>query len=256
MKVQTLVVTINQTDHSLTEKMNIQTNAVVGNQCDRDAVEVFDYNGNTITYLSHKTTGVGRNRNTVLMRADAEICILADDDMTFLDGYEKRVMQWFEEIPKADVLIFNLQESVPRRYAHRQVERISWYNYRRYGAARIVFRRDAVLRNGIHFNVMFGGGSPYSCGEDTLFLDACLKAGLKIYGVPDTLASIQDGDSTWFTGYHDKYFFDRGVLYYTLSKRLCGLLAIHNCIKHRKRYAQYGWLNAILQMMKGIRSVK
>ena len=45
MKVQVLVATMNQKDHTLLEKMNIQSDVIVGNQCDYNLVEEFEYCG-------------------------------------------------------------------------------------------------------------------------------------------------------------------------------------------------------------------
>lgn len=255
MKVETLVVTTNQTDHSLPERMNLETDAVVGNQCGRDEVEVFVYNGHRVQYVSTATRGVGINRNQILMRAEGDYLVLADDDMTLLNGYESVVCQWFEKLPDADILVFNL-EGGKKRHVNTSVCKINRFNYGKYGAARLVLRAGAVRFSGVLFHTMFGGGCAYSCGEDTLFLKECLRAGLRIYGVPDAIASIRDGDSTWFTGYNDKYFFDRGVLYYALNPRTCRLLSLYHCLKHRGRYQAYGWKKAYRQMKKGIESVK
>lgn len=255
MTVQTLVVTTNQLNNDIVEKMNLKTDTIIGNQCGVDRMEEFIHNGSKIQMLSLSTKGVGKNRNEVLMRANADVCVLADDDMCFFDNYEDLVVTWFERLPQADILIFNLEEAKPRRHKFEEVQRINWLNYRKYGAARIAFRLRPILLNGIMFNMMFGGGCPYSCGEDTLFLDTCLRKGLKIYGVPATLASITDGNSTWFQGYNDKYFFDRGVLYYIQNKRLCKFQAVYHCVKYRKKYSQYGVKKAIKQIMKGIQSI-
>ena len=69
MKIQTLIVTTGQTDHSLLEKMNVQTDTIVGNQCDRNEVEIFEYNGYGIRWISMCERGVGLNRNTVMRTA-------------------------------------------------------------------------------------------------------------------------------------------------------------------------------------------
>ena len=255
MKIQTLVVTTAQQDCSLPEKMNLRTDAIIGNQCGRDEITEFEYNGHKIRYICTSTTGVGINRNETLQRAECDLCVLADDDMTFLDGYEETVREWFEKLPGADMLIFNL-EGGKKRYKCSKVERIHRLNYGRFGAARIAFRHKSVRFSGVTFHTMFGGGSEYSCGEDTLFLRACLRKGLKIYGVPAALAQIHDGDSTWFQGYTDKYFFDKGVLYYALNGRFCKLHALVHCLRYRKKYSDYGWKRAVQQMQKGMESVK
>lgn len=255
MNIQTLVVTTNQNDKGLPERMNLQTDAVIGNQCGREEVMEFEYNGHRIQFVSTGTRGVGINRNETLMRAGGDICVLADDDMTFLPGYETVVREWFEKLPRADMLIFNL-EGGKKRHKHGKVTRINRFNYGKYGAARLAFRLEPVRFSGVMFHTMFGGGCEYSCGEDTLFLRDCLRRGLKIYGVPASLAQIRDGDSTWFQGYTDRYFFDKGVLYYALNRYTCKAHAVIHCLRYRKKYSAYGWKNAVAQMMKGMDSVK
>ena len=255
MKIQTLVVTTDQNDYNLPAKMNIQTDAIVGNQCGREEFYKFEYNGRQIQYISTANQGVGKNRNEVLMRAGGDVCVLADDDMTFLPGYEDTVRSWFEKLPKADMLIFNL-EGGKKRYKHTRVTRINRLNYGRFGTARLAFRLKPLLFSGVMFHTQFGGGTAYSCGEDTLFLRDCLKKGIRIYGVPVSVAQIRDGESSWFRGYTDKYFFDKGVLYYVLNRRLCKVHALIHCFRYRKKYRDYGFLQAVKQMMKGIDSVK
>lgn len=255
MTIQTLVVTMNQADYSLPEHMNLQTDAIVGNQCDRNEITAFEYHGHEVQYVSSAMRGVGINRNEILMRASADICVLADDDMTFLDGYEDTVQHWFEKLPDADMLIFNL-EGGKKRYINTVPHRVRWLDYGKYGAARLAFRTGKVRFSGVMFHTMFGGGCQYSCGEDTLFLRDCLRKGLKIYGVPAAIARIEDETSTWFQGYTDQYFFDKGVLYYALSGRLCRLRAWFHGLRYRKEYREYGWKNAVKQMLKGIESVR
>ena len=89
MDLQVLVATMNQREYSLPEKMNIRSDAIIGNQCDRNEVIEINYEGYRIKYLSFAETGVGLNRNNALMRATADICVLADDDQIFVDGYEE-----------------------------------------------------------------------------------------------------------------------------------------------------------------------
>ena len=38
--VQVLVAAMNQTDHSLLDRMNIQSDAIIGNQCDYNSGEI------------------------------------------------------------------------------------------------------------------------------------------------------------------------------------------------------------------------
>ena len=93
MKIETLIVTMkNNNSQELLKKMNIQTDAIIANQCEENKIENFEYNKNNILKLNFNEKGVGLNRNNALMRSKADICILADDDMIFKDKYNEKVL--------------------------------------------------------------------------------------------------------------------------------------------------------------------
>lgn len=254
MRVQVLIATTDQHDYSLLEKMNIQSDAIVANQCNRNEIVEFDYKGHRIKYLSFKEKGVGLNRNNALMRADAELSIIADDDMIFVDGYVDIVKKHFRENPDVDVIIFNLLERNSSRYVIKKKFRVRYWNFMRFGAARLVFKTRSITKHGLFFNLHFGGGAEYSAGEDTLFLYDCLKHGLKIIAVPDAIAILtNDRGSSWFEGYTDKYFYDKGVLFAAMSKRWSKLLCLQFAIRRRKLFEkEKTWYEAYKLMLKGL----
>ncbi|MBA2134090.1 glycosyltransferase family A protein [Capillibacterium thermochitinicola] len=254
MNVQVLIATTDQHDYSLLEKMNIQSDAIVANQCNRNEIVEFDYKGHRIKYLSFKEKGVGLNRNNALMRADAELSIIADDDMIFVDGYVDIVKKHFRENPDVDVIIFNLLERNSSRYVIKKKFRVRYWNFMRFGAARLVFKTRSITKHGLFFNLHFGGGAEYSAGEDTLFLYDCLKHGLKIIAVPDAIAILtNDRGSSWFEGYTDKYFYDKGVLFAAMSKRWSKLLCLQFAIRRRKLFEkEKTWYEAYKLMLKGL----
>lgn len=258
MNVEVLVATMNQADHSLLKKMNIQSDAIVGNQCNRNEIEEFNYNGHRIKYLSFAEKGVGLNRNNTLMRATGEICIIADDDIVFNDGYIEMIKKSFIENPSADVIIFNLFEKKKSRYVIKEKFNVGYHNFMRFGATRIAFKRKSVVKYGISFNLMFGGGARFSAGEDTLFLLDCLRHKLKIIAVPEYIAELTESrDSSWFKGYTEKYFIDRGALFASISNRWAYLLCLQFVIRHHKRFSKNQTRKAALNLMrKGIKKYK
>lgn len=234
MKVQVLVAAMNQKDHNLLIKMNIQTDAIVGNQCDYNSVEKFLYGGHVVQYFNFSERGVGLNRNNALMRADGDILIFADEDEKFNDGYADIVAQAYQKIPDADAIIFNIT-TVGSDVGRREIKKISRVHLRNalnYGAARLTVRRDAIERENVVFHRQFGGGTMYSSGEDTLFIADLIKKGLKVYVYPANIASVDQSTSTWFEGYTEKYFYDKGALFAALSKKwgwlLCRLILFKN----------------------------
>lgn len=253
MKIQTLVATMNQTDYSLIDKMNIATDAIFGNQCDRNEVVDFLHKDKKIKWLSFAERGVGLNRNNALMRADADVIMLADDDMVFVDGYDAVIKEAYERLPQADVIIFDLHYPNESRKPITKIKKLTAKKCMRFGAARISARLESIRIHGISFNLCFGGGARFSSGEDSLFLMDCVSKGLKVYSYPVVIASLCDRESSWFFGFNDKFFFDKGVLFSLLYPKTCKLGALVYCIKKRKKFKEYGFLNAYRQMKNGIR---
>ena len=258
MKIQVLVAAMNQSDHSLPEKMHIDTDAIIGNQCDRNEIEEFQENGNTFRYLNFSERGVGLNRNNALMRADGDVVLFADDDMVYVDHYADIVSKAFCDHPDADVIAFNVKEKVPKRYVIRKAQKVGYLNYMRYATGRIAVRMKSVRNAGIYFNQCFGGGAEYAHGEDTLFLTDCLRKGLKFYAVPEYIAEYtEERASTWFTGYGEKYIKDQGVLYYTMSRRLYGLLCLQDAFRRRNDYKEFGsWISVYRTMIRSAREMR
>jgi len=244
MRIQVLVASMNQTDHSLVKRMNLQTDAIIGNQCDRNVIEKFEYDGHQITYLNFAERGVGLNRNNALMRADADVCLFADDDMVYKDGYSKIIQDAFERHPDADVLAFNLEEStakdghfIPKRKKIKKEMRVNFFNCLRYGTARIAVRLKKIRLNGIAFNLCFGGGTQYCHGEDNLFIVECLKNGMKMYSIPETIATLtEERKSSWNGGFDERYVMDQGMLYRCMSRRFWKILCLQDALRRHSSY--------------------
>ncbi len=250
MKIQVLVAAMNQIDFSLIEKMNIKSDAIVGNQCGRNSIEEFDVNGKRVVYLNFNEKGVGLNRNNALMRADADICLFADDDMVYEDDYVETVERAFLENPNADVVVFNLKEKVPTRKLITKKSKVGYLNYLRYGTARVAIRLNSVKKYGIYFNQCFGGGTQHCHGEDNLFLNACLKNGLKIVAVPKYIATLtEERESSWNNGYDEKYIKDQGILYRTLSRKWWWLLCFQDALRRHKSYKR-SFIDAYKMMVR------
>lgn len=220
------------------EKMNVQTDAIIINQCDRHSYKTIDYRNNKIDIYEFAERGVGLSRNMALMRAKADYCLITDDDMIYVDGYEKIVEGAFAQNKDADVIIFNLI-NCENRFKIKKKFNVGAFNYGRFGAARLAIRCSSIRKKEISFNLCFGGGAMYGAGEDCIFLRDCVKNGLKLVAVPISIAALdEESESTWFKGYNEKFFFDKGALFYVLSNKYAKLLCLRNLIKNRSLYKQ------------------
>ena len=255
MTLQILISTMHQTDYSLLEKMNIQSDAIVVNQCDHNEIVKFTYNGHDILWMSLDERQSSAAWNTALMRATADIILFSDEDVKYKDGYAETIKSAFENNQNADMLLFDLEAIGEVKHPEKPYtfRRVKWYNSMHYGAVHFACKREKVFARGLTFNLLFGGGAKYSCGEDSIFLADALKAGLKVWTIPGYIGTVTHGASTWFNGYTDKYFYDKGVLMGTIFGVMAYPLVVTLFLKNTGQAKDYGLKKAIGRAFKGIK---
>ncbi len=256
---EVLCATMRQTDFSKIKSMNIRTDVVFANQADRLAYEEYEFDGNLARMITTNLRGVGKNRNISLMFAKAEICLLADDDMVYVDDYEQIVLKAFEELPTADIIIFNI---VPVSHINKRkpaeitsVKRIRKWNRNPFGGPRIAFRTNSIKKANLWFTILFGGGCTYPSGEDSMWLSDARRSNLKIYAYPECIGSTDYSDSSWFEGYGQKYFFGKGAYYKVYHSRFMLLWALYFALRTTKK-AEIGLLKRIACLIDGMKAVE
>ncbi len=246
-RLQILVSAVNKDPHKLINSMEIASDAVIVNQLIGDDVPAgvapgdqdYEFDGFTARILNRREKGVGLSRNTAIDASDHEIIQFGDDDIVYDEGYADKIIAEFDAHPEADVLTFNVKAQEGREtYWNEDYARVTGLNYGRYPAYAICVRRQKLIDSGVRYSLLFGGGAPYMNGEDSLFLHDCLKAGLAIYRTDAVLGKEREGESTWFKGYTDKFFFDRGVLYHFLYGRMAKILGFRFLFNHRNDFCK------------------
>lgn len=251
MRVQVLASVMNQTLESIAGKMRLDSDAVIINQCDRLGFAEMEYRGHNVRFFSFPERGVGRSRNEAILRADGDICLFSDEDIVYEPGYADAIVNEFEKKPDADMILFNVTINEERRTYHiSSRKRVHWYNCGRYGAVSFAVKRESLLASGVTFSLLFGGGARYSNGEDSLFLKEFMGKGYKVYTAPVTIGREESEESTWFSGYNEKFFRDRGVLYRYLYGRLARVMALRYLLAHKKKLCSENSMKQAYRWMK------
>ena len=214
MKLQVLVTTMHQSDFSKFTQMNLQTDAVIANQTDRNEYTETEINGCLVQLISTNTKGVGINRNICLMYADHEICLLADDDMVYVDDLEEIVVSEFDKNPEADIIIFNVHtadDTLRKQKAYTSTRKCGRFERMPWGGVRIAFRLSSVKKANIWFSTLFGGGAMFASGEDSIWLKEARRKGLCFYVSKEFIGTVSFDTSTWYSGRDEKLFFGRGA---------------------------------------------
>ncbi len=241
MRLEILVTTMHQQDAGKYQSMNLQTDAVIANQADRNETLEEWIDGKHVKLVTTNTRGTSKNRNIALEHAEADLLMFSDDDLTFYDGYEQIVLSEFEKHPEADAIRFNVRQIAGRETTIRPITEFhaaTRRNVTQYGMMGIAIKKDMFEKHGLRFDENFGPGTENSCGEDTIFLQEMLKKKVKLYLSPETIADIDQTESTWFEGYeNEKYFITSGKViaraYPILSYGLVIRSAV-KCVKNKK----------------------
>ena len=259
-RVEVLVACMHQNDDSLYKKMNLQTDAVLANQCNEYSYcQYIQDNGYVAKLISTADRGVGKNRNKALMNASGEYLLFADEDMVYEDGYEQIVVNAFKEKADADIIVFNLiylNRLANGRAPAKKFKRIRVWNSMRYGTARIAIKHTVLKKACLSFSTLYGGGAQYSSGEDSLFVREAFRKGLTMYYCPIVIAKVKQETSTWFNGYTDKLFIDKGVWLANAFPVLCHVLIYYFSFHMRKVSKEYDFLKILKLMRRGIKEFK
>lgn len=235
-RFEILCATMHQKDFSKIQQMNIHSDVVFANQADRTAMEELEFEGHRARMITTDTRGVGVNRNLALLYAQGEICLFADDDVTYHDDMEERVLAEFEAHPDADVIIFHFDtDSERKQIKYNKTKKCSRFCRMPWGGIRIAARLTSLRKANLWFTTLFGGGCMFPSGEDSMWLAEARKKGLIFYVSKETIGSVSFETSTWFTGYNEKHFFGKGAWCAALHPRTFSLWSLYYVWRYRNK---------------------
>ena len=214
LTLEVLVATTGQTDKSLIKKMNLRCDAVIANQADINDICVETTDNKRIKTITTTTRGVGINRNIAILASDADILLFADDDVKYNDDYVENVLKAFIENPNAEMMIFGMnltRNGKVYKTIKNKTSKAKIYQALKYGTYVLAIKKDSLLKANVFFSELFGGGTKYSCGEDSLFIVDCFRKKLAVYTHAYILGECSKDTSSWFEGYNEKFFFDKGA---------------------------------------------
>lgn len=227
---------------SVVEDLGITGSAVIINQGDLTAVSSIKTPFGSATMYSVTDRGLTKSRNMAIDKATADICMLSDDDERFCENYRQRICRAYNMLPQADVIIFKVTDQSgniadkPQAFPNK-VMRLKFPQTMHVASWQISFRKKSLVESGVRFDELLGAGSGNGAQEELKFLSDCERAGLKIYYVPFEIAYVRRTDSTWFSGFDEKFFEQRGATTrYILGFWLSSLYAVYYVLKKHNKF--------------------
>lgn len=134
--------------------------------------------------------GLSRSRNAGIRHATAPICLICDDDTSHPSDVEKILEQTFAK-HDADIITFKIK--TPEGDDFKQYSATPFIHNRRsllrVNSIEIAFRLSSINTAGITFDERFGLGAEFVTGEEIIFLQDALRAGLRAKYVPISIVT-------------------------------------------------------------------
>lgn len=264
MKIEHIVSTMNREDFSFLENLGFVTDVVVVNQNCPQKTESFSLsNGVSVKAISTPEKGLSRSRNKLIENATGDVCIIGDDDVQYLDGYLDIIENAYKKYTDADIIVFRFthEKGKETRVRYKEDISVSMQNVSKFASVEITFKSESIKKAGISFNNNIGLGTPFPSGEENAFLADALRAGLKIYHVPQTICVAVE-DMKINENYDVlKYIEDKGATFYCIYKKMFPVYSLAFIVLKKKTiFKDVSILKAFRFMLKGkrkyIKSVK
>lgn len=253
MKIELVVSAMNQRDLSLFKKLNAKSDTLIINQCGSYDFKEDYINGFRVRMLNSATKGVGFSRNLALYNATGDYILFCDDDEVLLDDYVQKIEEEIALFPDCDFFIMKtvVHENAKKRITVKESGTAKLYNSLKHGTVGFLVKRESILKKRICFSTYFGGGTKNGSGEDSLFIRDCFSKKLNIRKSDKLIANVYNEKSSWFTGYNESFFYNKGKLAKALFPKLYNLYILQYLKRHKEILKDIAYKDAKKLMHKG-----
>lgn len=255
MKIQILLSTMNlkskEENIKLLNKMNVNIDTLTINQITKNGIEEeFDLKSKN-KLISVKEQGLSKSRNMAIKNADADICVIADDDVVYKDNFEEIICKEYEKNDKYDIICFFVESKgeEKRKIKKMFTSKVHRLQTMRICSVQITFKREKILQKNMKFDENFGAGTYVDRGEETIFLWKCIENGLKVKYVNKKIAEVNMDKSLWFKGFTEDYFVKQGKVFYELSNKFYKLLILQFAIRKYHLYRKNLSISKVIKLM-------
>ena len=170
--------------------------------------------------------GLSKSRNLALKNTKGDICLIADDDIKYVENFDNIIKNAFNTNKNFDVLTFMMSDfegklakkyNLPKQHNYKSLVKAN--------SVTIAFKNHKVTEAKIKFDTNFGLGSTFQIAEEFIWLRSLYKANFKIGFIPKIIVQHPYESSGRFGG-DDRIIAARSALFYKYSKRLAHLKLI------------------------------
>ena len=174
-----------------------------------------------IRIINSHDIGLSKSRNLAIASAVGNICLLADDDVVFLKGFEKTILESYLKIPNADVITFQTLTTENKPFSKYPERTIKLNGFSKYVLSiEMTFQRKSIVGDDVRFDEQFGLGATFQDSENFLFLRELNKSTkMELYFVPEYIVMHEPLSSSDDIA-SNRFIFARSALNYKLYGHL------------------------------------
>lgn len=181
------------------------------------------------------STGLSRNRNEGLARAEGELVLFSDDDIRLEPEGLCAVRKAFGNAPELALVLGWRAGRLRCDSRHSRVYPLSRFNSGRACAPEFTVRSAMVRAQAIRFDEEFGVGARYPIGEDYIFVSDILKAGLSGQSLP-VVVGRHSGQSSGANWHDPKVMQARRQMISRVFGRWAFPMRLAYAMKHARRF--------------------
>lgn len=148
-----------------------------------------------VKYFYMYNKWLSKNRNNALKNCSTDICYICDDDLNFIDWFEKIIIN---EYKKSSYDLITFQAENDEWEKHFNIN--EWWHNRlsvlKIWSWWVTFRRKSILEKDIMFDEKFWLGAKFPVWEENIFLTDCFKKWLNLFHSDKSIV-IHSNESSW-----------------------------------------------------------
>ena len=200
--------------------------------------------------------GLSKSRNRAIEIADADICLISDDDLDYSAEIEQLITDAFKKNSDADIITFQIKTPDGKMYKNYKPNAF-WHTKKtlmRVSSVEIAFRLKSIHDGGLKFDEYFGLGAEFPTGEEIIFLTDALKKKLKILYIPIPIV-IHPIESSGKNYDNITLIKAKGAMFYRIFGNIGYIISVLFAYKKYK-YSIFSLKYFIVLMFKGIKNYR
>lgn len=191
---------------------------IIVNQTSPD--KILTSHNDSIKVINSFEKGLSKSRNLALMNASSDWCLIADDDVVYLENLENSINEGIEKFNNSGVIIFKSLECgnvLRRRFPKNSKQKLTAFERFDVASFEMLLNRTTDFK--VFFNENFGLGSEvFLFGEEALVMyDYCERgADVSFYKQPIVFHSKESTGTIY--DHPLRYFTKGGILKYMYPK--------------------------------------